>query len=512
MQNKNKPVVLLILDGWGYREEKEFNAIAMANTPNWDHLWSQHPHTLISGSGQDVGLPQGQMGNSEVGHLCMGAGRVIYQDLERINHSIEQGDFNQNPTLVKAMESARHQNKKVHLMGLLSAGGVHSHQDHFIAALNLAKQLKIQQVFVHAFLDGRDTPPKSAASSLELIDHWFKDYGHGQIASLCGRYYAMDRDQRYDRSQLAYDLLTEGAPHQANTAMEGLQAAYDRNQSDEFVLPCSILHEGKPVLVEDGDVIVFMNFRSDRARQLSYAFTRHEWHEFPRKHHPQVSHFVTLTQYDKNLQAEVVFPAIEIPNTLGSWLAQHHLKQLRLAETEKYAHVTFFFNGGVEKPNVGEDRQLIPSPKVATYDLKPQMSAQEVTDALVEAIRGQTYDVIICNYANPDMVGHTGNIPATVQAIETIDQCLNFIMKALKEFGGEMLITADHGNAEMMVDPKTQQAHTAHTTELVPLIYYGPRKCDFNTSRGQLSDIAPTLLNLLGLPIPQEMTGQGLLQ
>lgn len=505
---KYKPVVLLILDGWGHRVESEYNAIAQANTPVWDDLMSNHPHTLLSAAGKDVGLPKGQMGNSEVGHICLGAGRVIYQDLERINHAIENGQFYKNPVITKALLEAKKKDKRVHIMGLVSDGGVHSHVNHIIATLNLARRLDVTNLFVHAFLDGRDTPPKSAHGSLSLIEQWFAHYPYGKLASLCGRYYAMDRDKRYDRTQLAYDCLTQGkTDYKANDFSQALYAAYERDETDEFVKPTLI---GKPALVQDGDVVLFLNFRADRARQLCHAFQSADFDGFVRSKQPKLSRFVTLTEYDKRLNAQVAFAPERVTNSLGEVIQNENLTQLRLAETEKYAHVTFFFNGTREEPFNGEERKLIPSPKVATYDLKPEMSANEVTDTLTQAIDEQRYDLIICNYANADMVGHTGNMEAAIKAVETLDQSLGKIISSLKKVQGEMLITADHGNVEMMHNVFTGQAHTAHTTELVPLVYVGPRDLSFK-AQGMLADVAPTILKLMDITIPKEMTGSILL-
>jgi 2,3-bisphosphoglycerate-independent phosphoglycerate mutase len=510
---QHKPLLLLILDGWGYREGEKYNAIAAANAPHWQTLWQHHPHRLIEGSGHYVGLPDDQMGNSEVGHLNMGAGRIVYQDYTRVSASISDQSFFENPVLLSALQHVKQHHAKLHILGLLSPGGVHSHEDHLHALLDFAKQEAIDDVYLHAILDGRDTPPKSAKASLQAMEDHFRELGIGRIASIIGRYYAMDRDQRWDRTRAAYDLLTQGTAYRhATSAVEGLAAAYHDQESDEFVKPTLICAKGEtPIVVGDQDVIVFMNFRADRARQLSRAFLQEPFTDFERHVHPQLGAFVSLTQYADNLRTSIAYPPQNLDNTFGEILAKHHLTQLRIAETEKYAHVTFFFNGGREAPFPGEERSLIPSPKVATYDLQPEMSVDLVTDQLIDVIQNKAVDVIICNFANADMVGHSGDFTATVAAIEAIDRCLGRIMQALKSAGGEMLVTADHGNAECMFDETTQQAHTAHTSDPVPLCYVG-RPATFYDMEGKLSDIAPTLLYLLGLEIPEEMTGKPLLK
>ncbi len=512
MPKPHTPLILIILDGWGYNEELEHNAIAAANTPTWDHLWQHYPHTLINGSGTAVGLPDKQMGNSEVGHLNIGAGRVVRQDYSRINHTIDNHEFFSNPVLINAVDAAINTDHAIHVFGLLSPGGVHSHQCQIQAMLELAVKRGATKVYLHAFLDGRDTPPKSALTSISAMEQVFAQLKHGQIASLCGRYYAMDRDKRWQRTQAAYDLLTLGkTEYHADTAADGLAQAYERGETDEFVQPTAI-HERQqpPITIHDGDVIVFMNFRADRARQLTHAFIDENFSGFKRQHKPKLNDFVTLTKYAKDFNVNVAFPPEHHDNVLGDYLAQHNLKQLRIAETEKYAHVTYFFNGGSEIPFAGEDRELIPSPKVATYDLQPEMNAPLLTQRLIAAIESQQYDFIVCNFANPDMVGHTGNFAATVKAIETIDDCLAKITAATTKVGGEICITADHGNAEQMHDINTGQAHTAHTNEPVPLIYIG-RSASFKYDDGTLADLAPTLLSLLDLEKPKEMTGKNLL-
>lgn len=511
MLKKPRPFALIILDGWGYREESEYNAIAAANKPCWDYLWQHYPHTLISGSGRCVGLPDGQMGNSEVGHLNMGAGRVVHQDLTRIDLEIENGDFFKNIVLNEALSTAKNTGNAVHVLGLLSPGGVHSHENHIQALVELAAKHNLKKIYIHAFLDGRDTPPRSAVTSLTLLEKHLQKIGCGKIVSLIGRYYAMDRDKRWERVKVAYDLLTAGiAEYHAEDPITALEMAYHREENDEFVKSTCIHSDDEPpVTINDNDTVIFMNFRADRAREITHAFLDKDFLGFTRTKWPQLKNYITLTEYDANFPVKVVYPTEPLTHILGEYLSELDLKQLRIAETEKYAHVTFFFNGGIEKPYPGEDRILVPSPKIPTYDLKPEMSALELTDRLVTEIKLNRYDVIICNFANPDMVGHTGNFQATVKAIETIDECLQKITKALKEVDGEALITADHGNAEMMFDPCTNQLHTAHTKELVPLIYFG-RIARTTHSDGVLSDVAPTLLYLMGLEKPQEMTGRTL--
>ena len=512
MKHPNTPLVLLILDGWGYREQTENNAIAQASTPVMDKLWQEYPHSLISGSGLDVGLPDGQMGNSEVGHVNLGSGRVVYQDFTRITKAIKDGDFFQNPILVDAVSAAKSNNKALHIMGLLSEGGVHSHEDHILAMIKLAEQQGAGPIYLHAFLDGRDTPPRSAKASLAKIEQHFASTGSGQIASVIGRYYAMDRDKRWDRVQQAYDLLTQGkAKYTASKAVTALQDAYQRDENDEFVQATAILNsDNQPVQMADGDALIFMNFRADRARQFSRAFTDPDFDGFQRARQPELSSFVMLTEYAADINAPCAYPPEPLNNVLGEWLAKHNKTQLRISETEKYAHVTFFFSGGREQEFSGEKRILVPSPSVATYDLQPEMNSAELTDKLVAAIHSAEFDVIICNYPNGDMVGHTGVMAAAIQAVEAVDQCIGRVVAALQQVGGECLITADHGNAEMMQDPSSGQAHTAHTSGPVPLIYVGRPATAIEG--GILSDIAPTMLQLLGLAKPAEMTGKVLMK
>lgn len=504
--SRPKPVMLLILDGWGHREEREDNAIAQARAPNWHRLLQQCPHTLIETSGRHVGLPDGQMGNSEVGHMNLGAGRIVYQDLTRIDHAIETGEFFENAELRKVCATVKARGGCLHVFGLLSPGGVHSHEDHIHAFLELAHRQGVSTLAVHAFLDGRDTPPRSARPSLEKLDARCAALGY-RIGSVSGRYYAMDRDKRWDRVERAYAAIVEAqAPYRASSGVAALDAAYGRDENDEFVLP-TVIEGAQPMA--DGDAVVFMNFRADRARELTAAFAQPGFEGFVARR-PQLAGFVCLTEYDARLPVALAYPPETLSNTLPQVLAAHGLKQLRIAETEKYAHVTFFFSGGVEEEQPGESRLLIPSPKVATYDLKPEMSCPEVTAALVEDIRARRHDVIVCNIANPDMVGHTGVLAAAIQAVEAVDTAIGEIVAALREVGGELILTADHGNLEKMRDTETGQAHTAHTIGPVPLVYLG--RPGTLRAGGSLRDVAPTLLHLLDLPKPDEMTGRSLVE
>jgi 2,3-bisphosphoglycerate-independent phosphoglycerate mutase len=510
---KRTPVALIILDGFGYSEIAESNAIANANKPVWDRLWQQYPNALIETSGMAVGLPEGQMGNSEVGHMNLGAGRTVYQEFTRITKSIADGDFFENEALVNGIDKAVAAGKAVHLMGLLSPGGVHSHEDHIMAACKLAAQRGAKKVYVHGFLDGRDMPPRSAEDSIVKTDALLKELGVGFVASLIGRYYAMDRDNRWDRVELAYDLLTQAkAAHTYTSAQEALMAAYARDENDEFVAASSIQPEGEAIKIEDGDALLFMNFRADRAREITRCFVNANFDGFNRKVTPQLADFIMLTEYAADITATTAYPPAKLVNTLGEYMAKQGKTQLRIAETEKYAHVTFFFSGGRENEYDGETRVLIQSPQVATYDLQPEMSAPEVTDKLVDAIKSGDYDLIVCNYANGDMVGHTGKYDAAIKAIEALDVCLGRVTEALLEVGGECLITADHGNAEQMVSPTSGQAQTAHTTFPVPLIYVNQRSESITLDNGRLCDIAPSLLNIMGLKQPTEMSGQNLIQ
>lgn len=508
MTTTPKPLVLIILDGFGHSDSHEYNAVYSAKMPVFDRLLANQPNGLISGSGMDVGLPDGQMGNSEVGHMNLGAGRVVYQDFTRVTKAIRDGEFFSNPTICAAVDKAVSAGKAVHIMGLLSDGGVHSHQDHLVAMAELAARQGAEKIYLHAFLDGRDTPPRSAKASLELMDATFARLGKGRTASIIGRYFAMDRDNRWDRVEAAYNLIVDGeALFHAATPVAGLEAAYARDENDEFVKATSI---GDAVRVEDGDAVVFMNFRADRAREITRPFVEDGFKDFARKRQPKLAGYVGLTQYSVNIPAPAAFAAGSLHNVLGEYLANNGKTQLRIAETEKYAHVTFFFSGGREEPFAGEERILIPSPKVATYDLQPEMSAPEVTDKIVDAIEHQRYDVIVVNYANGDMVGHSGIFEAAVKAVQCLDLCVGRIVEALDKVGGEALITADHGNVEKMEDKDTGQAHTAHTTEPVPFVYVGKRNLKVREG-GVLADVAPTMLYLMGLDKPQEMTGTSIL-
>ena len=505
------PVLLLILDGFGYRESADFNAILAARKPNWDKLWRDYPHTLINTSEKFVGLPSGQMGNSEVGHLNIGAGRVVYQDLSRVDVAIEDGSFFTNPALREAVDMARQNDSTLHIMGLLSPGGVHSHESHIFAMLEMAARAGLKKICLHAFLDGRDTPPRSAAQSLQLLQDKCTALGTGQIASIVGRFYAMDRDNRWERVQPAYELLTQGrGEFTATDALSALEQAYARGESDEFVKPTAIVSGRAENTMQDGDVVVFMNFRADRAREITRALTDETFDGFNRAYVPKLASFVTLSSYGEDFHLPCAYTQNAIHNGFGEYISNLGLRQLRIAETEKYAHVTYFFNGGREQPYPGEDRILVPSPKVATYDLKPEMSAFEVTDKLEAAIMSRQYHVIICNYANGDMVGHSGNMEAATQAIEALDICIGRVVKAMQAIGGEVIITADHGNAEQMLDRTTQQAHTAHTLNPVPFLYIG-RKARL-AEGGALRDLAPSLLTIMGLPQPAEMTGHSLIR
>jgi len=510
-RGERKTTVLIILDGWGHREDSRDNAIALGRTPVWDRLWQQAPHTLISGSGLDVGLPAGQMGNSEVGHMSLGSGRVVYQNITLIDQAIADGSFDRNPAYCSAIDRTIAAGGAVHIFGLLSAGGVHSHEQQIFAAVRLAAKRGAQAVYLHAFLDGRDTPPRSAAPSLEQAGALFAELGCGRVASITGRYYAMDRDNNWDRIERAYQLLTEGTGHSAASALTGLQAAYARGENDEFVLPTVIrAPDQAPALVADGDCILFMNFRSDRARELTRAFIEPGFNRFARRVVPRLTDFVMTTEYAADIHTSCAFKAQNLDNVLGDYLAQQGRTQLRIAETEKYAHVTFFFSGGREEPFAGEDRVLVKSPPVATYDLQPEMSAPELTDKLVAAIRSGKYDLIVCNYANGDMVGHTGILAAAIKAVEALDECLGRVEQAVLEVGAEALVTADHGNCEQMLDYESGQQHTQHTTDLVPLVYIGRRRLQLDPAGGRLADIAPTLLAMMGLPQPPEMSGANL--
>ncbi|MDG0971409.1 MAG: 2,3-bisphosphoglycerate-independent phosphoglycerate mutase [Porticoccaceae bacterium] len=512
MTDQRKPLVLLILDGFGHSDNNKYNAVAKANAPTWEKLWSSNPKTLIHTSGLEVGLPNGQMGNSEVGHMTLGAGRVVYQNFTRINKAITDGDFFTNPVFCDAIDTAVANGKAVHIMGLLSPGGVHSHEDHINAMLELAAGRGATRVYLHASLDGRDCPPRSAMPSLQKTQALCEKLGVAKIASVIGRFYSMDRDNRWDRVEQAYKLMTEGlAPFTATDPISALEAAYARDENDEFVGGTSIFAEGEaPVRIENGDAVISMNFRPDRAREITHALVDENFDGFQRQVVAKLSTFVMATEYEANIDVPCAYPPENLVNSLGEYLANQNKQQLRIAETEKYAHVTFFFSGGRESLFAGEERILIPSPDVATYDKKPEMSAPEVTEKLIEAIGSGKFDSIICNYANCDQVGHTGNFEASIKAVEAVDDSLRQILDALETVGGEVLITADHGNVEEMYDDANNQPHTQHTTLPVPLVYAGPRHLSL-TSDGSLADIAPTILDLLGLEQPAEMTGKSLI-
>jgi 2,3-bisphosphoglycerate-independent phosphoglycerate mutase len=500
---------LIILDGIGLRQEAEANALAAARTPTLDALFQRYPHSRIATSGLAVGLPEGQMGNSEVGHMNLGAGRVVYQNFTRINKAIADGEFAANPALTDLLDGARRRGGAVHLLGLLSPGGVHSHSEQILAACRVLAERGIERFYVHAFLDGRDTPPRSAQAVIAELEAELARLGKGRIASLIGRYYAMDRDNRWERIAVAHGLLVDGhAEFRAASAEQALLAAYERGESDEFVRATGI---GEPVELGGGDALIFMNFRPDRARQLCQALIDPAFDAFARSRLVPRQRLLTLTRYSAQLDGPCAFPPENLANSLGEYLAEQGKTQLRIAETEKYAHVTFFFNGGREQPFTGEQRILVPSPDVASYDQQPQMSAPELTEKLVEAIGSQAYDLIVCNYANGDMVGHTGSFAAAVQAVEALDQCLAQVVEATLAADGECLITADHGNVEQMLDAASGQVHTAHTLNPVPLILVSKRAGQFGLEDGRLCDIAPTLLQLMDLPVPKEMDGRSLL-
>ena len=527
-------LLLVVLDGFGHRPAAPDNAISIADTPNWDRWLAERPHTLISGSGVDVGLPDGQMGNSEVGHMVIGAGRIVRQDLVRLDQAIEQGEFQRNQRLLRLLKRMRGSGGALHVLGLLSPGGVHSHERHIHELIRLAAAEGVTRIRLHAFLDGRDTPPKSAGRSLTEADALLRTLGVGGVASICGRYFAMDRDRRWDRTKRAYDLIVNGlAAFQAADPAAALQAAYDRGESDEFAQPTVILQprgeaedatssrpsessarplfQPQQVRLAPEDAVIFMNFRADRARQLTRALLLKDFDGFSRRSVLPAANFLSLTEYAEDIPAHCIFEPLVLDNTLGEHLARLGKRQLRVAETEKYAHVTFFFSGGREAPFAGEERLLVPSPDVATYDLKPEMSAAELTDGLLEAIHSGRFDAIICNYANGDMVGHTGNLAAAVAAVETLDECLGRLAAAVQHADWRLLVTADHGNVEQMSDAATGQVHSAHTTRPVPLLYIGPGEAAFDNG-GTLADVAPTALTLMGIAPPPEMTGRSLIR
>ena len=507
-------VALVVLDGWGYRKEREANAIALANTPTWDRIWSTDSKTLLEASGLRVGLPKGQMGNSEVGHLNLGAGRVVMQDLVRINTAIEDGSFFTNPALVEACRVAKKSGGTLHLIGLIGAGGVHAIDTHLFAAIGLARQEKVQRIAIHAFLDGRDTLPKSALGYTEQLLSEIKRSGGAdtpvKIASIAGRYYAMDRDRRWDRTRLAYDAMVRGEGPRASDALAAIRTAYDEGTTDEFIKPIVIEEDGQPVApMRDGDAVICFNYRSDRMRQIVRALIDPAFDGFDVSGRPNLT-VVTLTSYDRTFQVPVAFAPTSMERILAQVLSASGLTMLKTAETEKYPHVTYFFNGGVEQPYKGEERVLVPSPKVATYDLKPEMSAAGVTDALEKGLLSLDHDFILCNYANADMVGHSGSIPATIKAVETVDACLARVVAAAEKAGFTLIVTADHGNAELMIDPETGGPHTAHTTNPVPFVVLGGEQKLALRAGGALCDVAPTILSMLGIEQPREMSGVNL--
>ena len=511
-----KPMTaLIILDGFGCSKDKEFNAIKADGAANISRLWEQYPHTQIAASGMDVGLPDGQMGNSEVGHLNIGAGRIVYQELTRITKAIQDGDFFENEAFLAAIENCKEHDSALHLMGLLSDGGVHSHNTHLYALVKLAREKGLKKVFVHCFMDGRDVPPSSGKGYVEQLDEELAKIGVGKIATVMGRYYAMDRDNRFERVEKAYAALVYGEGETAKSGEEAMQNSYDKGETDEFVLPTVVLENGKPVgKIAANDSVIFFNFRPDRAREITRTLVFDDFDGFVRRNGFFPLHYVCMTQYDKTFgdRVHVAYRPDSLSNTFGAYLAQNGLTQLRIAETEKYAHVTFFFNGGVEAPNPGEDRALIPSPKVATYDLKPEMSAFEVADEAVRRIESGKYDVMILNFANPDMVGHTGVMAAATAAVHAVDACAAKVVEAILKTGGRCIITADHGNCEKMWDECENAPFTAHTTNPVPCILVDEtRKGASLREGGRLSDLAPTLLELLNLPVPKEMTGKSLI-
>jgi 2,3-bisphosphoglycerate-independent phosphoglycerate mutase len=511
---KTKPVLLVVLDGWGIRAEREANAIAVAGTPSMDALVREFPSTALETSGLAVGLPEGQMGNSEVGHTNLGAGRIVYQDLVRINRAVEDGSFLANDALLMACRRAKDAGGALHLMGLVSDGGVHSHLDHLLACVELARREGVARTFVHAFMDGRDTPPKSGLGYMQTLEGRLREIGHGRVATVCGRYYAMDRDKRWDRVALAWAAIVRGEGYRGTSGVAVLEGAYSHGETDEFVKPAAVVDgDGRPVgPVRDGDAVLFFNFRADRAREITRAFTQDGFQEFDRKVVPRLSAYVCMTEYDKTFGLPVAFPPQDLTEIFPELVARAGLRQLRTAETEKYAHVTFFFNGGRETVFQNEDRILVPSPRdVKTYDQKPEMSAREVTDKLVQALGTGQYGFALVNFANPDMVGHTGILEAAVKAVKVVDECVGRLWQAARKQGMAMIVTADHGNCEMMTDPVTGEPHTAHTLNPVPFVLADP---DFRgaklRAKGILADVAPTALHVMGLPQPREMKGLGL--
>ena len=509
---KDKLTMLMILDGFGDNPNKDGNAIKLAKTPNIDRLMKTYPNTDIYTSGKYVGLPDGQMGNSEVGHTNIGAGRIVYQELTRITKSIEEGDFFANPEFINAIENCKKHNSKLHILGLLSDGGVHSHIRHLYGLLEMAKRRDFEDVYVHCFLDGRDTPPASGESYILKLQDKMNEKGIGKIATISGRFYSMDRDKRWQRVQKSYDAMVKGEGIKETSAIKAIEDSYQKEVFDEFVEPTVICNGDTPIAkIENNDSVIFFNFRPDRAREITRAIVDKDFKEFETK--PMDLYFVCFTNYDETMpNVHIAFEKELLKNTFGEVVSKSGLKQLRIAETEKYAHVTFFFNGGEEKQYEGEDRILVPSPKVETYDLKPEMSAYEVTDKVIEALKQDKYDVIILNFANTDMVGHTGSLPAAIKAVETVDECVGKIVKIIQEKKGNLIITADHGNAEQMIDYKTGEPHTAHTTNPVPIILVTDHKEYKLKENGKLADLAPTMLELMGIKKPKEMTGESLLK
>ena len=508
---EKKPVMLMILDGFGINENTDGNAVKLAKTPNIDKLMKKYPNTIMYTSGLQVGLPEGQMGNSEVGHTNIGAGRIVYQELTKITKSIEDGDFFAIPEFIEAIENCKKHNSKLHILGLLSDGGVHSHIRHLYGLLEMAKRRDFENVYVHCFLDGRDTPPASAEGYIAQLEDKMKEKNVGKIASISGRYYAMDRDKRWDRIKKCYDALVKGEGNKATSTTIAIENSYQKEVFDEFVEPTVIVNNDTPIAkIEDNDSVIFFNFRPDRAREITRAIVDPNFSEFETE--KIKTYFVCFTSYDETMpNVQIAFKKEPLVNTFGEVISKHNLTQLRIAETEKYAHVTFFFNGGEEKQYPGEDRILVPSPKVATYDLQPEMSAYIVTEKVVEAINADKYDAIILNYANPDMVGHTGSLPAAIKAVETIDECVQKVVDAILEHDGTLIITADHGNCEQMIDYKTGEPHTAHTTNPVPLILVTKDE-SLKVKSGKLADLAPTMLEMLGIEKPKEMTGESILE
>ncbi len=506
-----KPLALIILDGFGINENAEGNAVNAAHKPYLDSLFAEYPHAILHASGEEVGLPEGQMGNSEVGHLNLGAGRIVYQDFTKISKAVKNGELLSNQEMKKSVQHVKDNNSALHLLGLLSNGGVHSHIKHLFGLLEMAKKAELKEVYVHAILDGRDTPPKSGIGFIKELEEKMAELGLGKIATVSGRYYTMDRDNRWERTEKAYQALVVGKGHQAEDPAKAVTDSYTADVTDEFVKPIVITESGKAVAtIDDHDSLIFFNFRADRARQITRALKIEEFSDFSRaEDHPDDLYFLSLTEYDRDFKLPIAFPPVDLDDRLADVLSREGLQQLRIAETEKYAHVTFFFNGGEEEPVIGEDRELIPSPKVATYDLQPEMSANEVTDRLLEKLKEDKYDVIVLNYANPDMVGHTGDFNAAVKAIETVNQNLERLVPAILKKGGQILLTADHGNSEKMVDNKGEP-YTAHTSNLVPLAYLGG-PAGVKIQSGKLADIAPTMLDILGIEKPDKMTGESLL-